>query len=88
MSLVHASTVIRTLPFFKNEIIIKDWTGRELFKGPYTSPEVDKVLDANRCDCKDVESCKSCDGTGYSGDFEVHWLNENDSRNVYEHINY
>jgi len=87
MSLVHASTVIQGLP-----IVIKDWTGRELFKGPCTSPEVDKVLDANRCKAclifENQDHCIWCDDTGYSGDFEVYWLNENDPRNVYEHINY
>jgi len=74
----------------KNIIIVKDWTGKELFKGHYKDKQVDVVLDANRCECDDEhrETCKKCDDTGYSGDFSVEWENENDSRNVYEYINY
>ena len=70
------------------QILIKCWTGRELFKGSVQDPKVDQVLDANRCKCANVDSCKLCDGIGYSGDFEVNWINENDTRNVYEFINY
>lgn len=82
----------------KDIIIIKDWTGRELFKGHYKNSKVDEVLRANRCPCRDLElsgvqlddneECEQCNGTGYETDFEVHWLNENDKRNVYEFINY
>ena len=70
-------------------IKITDWTGRVLFEGSYKDPKVDQVLDANRCTskvCNDI--CQWCDGSGYSGDFEVNWLNQNDTRNVYEFINY
>lgn len=94
MGLTSARTIVNNLKLLRSpqaqgdEITITCWTGKVLFKGPCTSPEVDAVLDANRCDCKEVESCKSCDGTGYKGDFEVYWLNENDTRNVYEFINY
>ena len=70
------------------QILIKCWTGRELFKGSYKDPKVDQVLDANRCQCGGVDECKACDNTGYIGDFEVNWVNENDKRNVYEFINY
>lgn len=75
-----------------NNIIIKDWAGNELFKGPYTSSEVDKVLSDNRCSCY-YESdehifCQGCDDTGYEADFEVYWMDENRKDNVYEFINY
>lgn len=70
----------------KNAIIIQDWAGNILFEGNCKSKQVDKVLDANRCNCN--SECKQCDGTGYKGDFEVRWQNENDTRNVYEFINY
>lgn len=72
----------------KNNIIIQDWTGKILYKGSYKSKQVNKVLDANRCDCKDT--CDKCDGTGYKGDFEVMWENEelHENDNVYEFINY
>lgn len=69
-----------------NKIIIKDWTGRILFAGNYKDKLVDKVLDANRCTC--LEGCKECDDTGYRGDFEVYWQDENRKDNVYEFINY
>lgn len=74
----------------KKTIIITDWTGSVLFKGPYDSKEVDKVLDANRCStCVGSGSpCRECDGTGYSGDFEVTWADETNDENVYEYINY
>ena len=70
----------------KNEIIIQDWTGKILFQGNYKDKTVDKVLDANRCKCG--SGCKSCDESGYSGDFEVYWTDGRDARNVYEFINY
>lgn len=70
----------------KNIIIIQDWAGNILFEGNYKSKKVDAVLDANRCNCE--SGCSKCDGTGYKGDFEVYWENENDTRNVYEYINY
>lgn len=69
-----------------DEIIIRDWTGRVLFRGNFKSKEVDIVLDTNRCDCAD--GCSKCDGTGYKGDFDVNWVDESDERNVYEYINY
>lgn len=70
----------------KNKIIIQDWAGNVLYKGHYKSNKVDKVLDTNRCSCG--SECKECNDTGYSGDFEVYWMDENDKRNVYEFINY
>lgn len=70
----------------KNAIVIQDWAGNILFTGSHTDKKVDLVLEANRCKC--AAECKACDGTGYSGDFEVYWKNENDTRNVYEFINY
>jgi len=70
-------------------ILITDWTGRELFQGRYDDKEVDLVLDANRCStCVSSPVCKECDGTGYSGDFEVSWQDENNAENVYAYINY
>lgn len=86
-------------------IRIDCWSGKNLFIGEYDSKEVDKVLDANRCStCKGngvhyieevyskfdhEEECINCDGTGYSGDFEVSWIDEsNNDLNVYEYINY
>lgn len=94
MSLINARTIIKSIPLQRvsqaqgDEITITCWTGKVLFKGPHTSPMVDAVLDANRCYCKDRDNCKFCDQTGYLGDFEVNWTNENDKRNVYEFINY
>ena len=94
MSLIQAKIIISDMTFNRlsqahgDTIVITDWTGRELFKGSAQDPKVDQVLDANRCKCANVDSCKLCDGTGYSGDFEVNWINENDTRNVYEFINY
>ena len=94
MSLIQAKIIIGNMTFNRlsqthgDTIVITDWTGRELFKGSYKDPKVDQVLDANRCKCADVESCEFCNSTGYSGDFEVNWLNQNDKRNVYEFINY
>lgn len=75
----------------KNWIVIEDWAGNILYHGPYNHKDVDEVLDANRCKaCNDdtQDECKTCDGTGYSGDFEVMWEDEEDTRNVYECINY
>ena len=73
-------------------IRIYDWANNDLYIGPYDDNEVDRVLDANRCStCVDSPVCKECDGTGYSGDFEVRWIdeqNDNDNLNVYEYINY
>lgn len=73
-----------------NNIIIQDWAGNILFKGDYRDKEVDHVLEANQCRCydSDGEYCSSCDGTGYIGDFEVYWQDENRRDNVYEFINY
>jgi hypothetical protein len=87
---------------FKNKYInITDWAGNNLLNAPYDSKEVDRVLDMNRCSCesgvtyelKEFPSgseCKICDGTGYSGDFEITWEDESDKDdcNVYEYINY
>lgn len=77
---------------FKNKYIkIIDWAGNELYHGPYDSNEVDAVLDANRCStCVASPVCRECNGTGYSGDFEVIWEDESDKDdcNVYEYINY
>lgn len=79
----------KTLNHTKDWIKIVDWTGRVLFQGHYEDKQVDKVLKANRCKCwAKKEPCSKCNETGYSGDFEVSWMNENDSRNVYEYINY
>lgn len=71
------------------------WTGKILYQGPYSSPEVDVVLNANRCllchDMKDsdkTQECPRCDGTGYSGDFSVEWEDSSIDDNVYEAINY
>jgi hypothetical protein len=36
----------------KDQIKIIDWAGRILFEGHYNSKQVDKVLEANYCDCK------------------------------------
>ena len=75
-------------------IRIDDWAGNLLFIGPYDDKEVDKVLAANRCNqCGNYAEgkCAYCDGTGYSGDFEVSWIdsdNDANDMNVYEYINY
>jgi len=83
------------MSFNDKTIRIDDWACNLLFIGPYDDPEVDMVLDANRCkacdpDDESKESCKDCDGTGYSGDIEVSWVDESDKRdcNVYEYIYY
>lgn len=83
----------------KNQIEIIDWAGNELFKGHYKSSKVDAVLKANKCPfCRDFKpffgavdnpaECNACDNTGYEGDFDVYWLDKDETRNVYEHINY
>lgn len=75
----------------KNHITITDWAGNVLYEGHYKRKAVDEVLDANRCKaCNDDtrDDCKECDGTGYSGDFEINWADEADERNVYEFVNY
>lgn len=75
---------------FKDKTIrIEDWTHNLLYIGPYDDHEqVDKILDANRCNCED--GCKNCDYIGYIGDFEVSWVDESDKKycNVYEYIGY
>ena len=87
------------MSFKDKSIEIIDWTGKVLFIGDYDSPLVDEVLKANRCECYENEptdkngtdaDCKKCDDTGYSGDFEVNWVNESDKNNhsVYDYINY
>ena len=80
------------MSFINKDILIDDWCCNQLYLGPYDDSEVDKVLDANRCDCSDEnrEKCNKCDGTGYSGDIEVAWVDESDKDdcNVYEYINY
>jgi hypothetical protein len=81
-------------------IRIDDWTGKTLFIGDYDDEKVDEVLQANRCrDCEhgynydekieeDVE-CANCNATGYSGDFTISWIDEeNNDLNIYEYINY
>lgn len=88
---------------FKNKYIkIIDWAGNELLNAEYDSPEVDKILNANRCalcdagrvydyeNDKDLGDCTSCDSSGYTGDFEILWEDESDKDdcNVYEYINY
>jgi len=75
----------------KDQIIIKDWAGNILFEGNYKDKQVDQVLEANRCQHCQIdgyEVCEVCEGTGYWGEFEVYWKDENDERNVYECINY
>lgn len=75
-------------------IQITDWMSNLLYEGEYDDPQVDVILDANRCDCNDNEreNCVKCDGTGYVGEFSVEWCDENGkddiTENVYECINY
>ncbi len=69
-----------------NNIRIIDWAGNVLYAGDYRDPEVDVVLDANRCNC-DGDGCEKCDSTGYAGDFSIEWEVEQE-RNVYEFVNY
>lgn len=69
-------------------IRIDCWSGTLLYIGEYDSPEVDKILNANRCVCEG-DNCTLCDNTGYLGDFTVSWIDsDNDDMNVYEYINY
>ena len=72
----------------KNNIIIQDWAGNILFQGDYKNTKVDLILDNNRCGCDSNPECAKCEGTGYEGDLEIYWQNENDKRNVYEYVNY
>ena len=66
----------------RDDIIIQDWAGNVLFEGDLNSPQVDAVLDANRCTVKHNDS-------GYTADFEVYWKDSTrSSENVYEFINY
>lgn len=73
-------------------IRIDDWAGNLLFIGEYDRPEVEAVLKANRCNCYyEDDFCGKCGFTGYIGDFEVRWIDEQndlDGMNVYEYINY
>ena len=66
------------------------WTGKILYQGPHNSPEVDTVLDANRCACvaDRQNECAVCNESGYSGDFHVEWEDSSIDENVYEAINY
>lgn len=81
----------------RDNIIIKDWTGNVLFEGNYNSKKIDKVLNANKCKCKQCKAyrkgkgddyCSNSESTGYSGDFSITWIDENRNDNVYEFINY
>jgi len=73
----------------KDHIKIVDWAGNILYQGHYKKKEVDKVLDANRCDrCGKSDGCVYCDDTGYIGDFSIYWVDENRNDNVYEFIYY
>jgi hypothetical protein len=78
------------MSFRDKDIQIEDWAGNQLFIGPYDSKDVDIVLDANRCKCDADEECKTCNGSGYTGDFEIFWIDESDKDgcNVYEYIDY
>ena len=82
---------------------IDDWANNTLVINAYDSKEVDDVLNANRCDLcdsgtvyssengEDLGDCTKCDGSGYSGDFKISWIDEaNDEAglNVYEYVNY
>ena len=83
------------MSFRDKSIKIVCWTGKDLFIGPYDDPQVDTILEANRCphcieDRESCDSCDSCDSTGYIGDFEIYWIDESDKENcnIYEYINY
>jgi len=78
------------MSFINKDIIIEDWTGVQLYFGPYDDKEVDRVLDANRCSTcvGGGYPCRECDSTGYSGDFEIMWVDDSNEENVYEYINY
>lgn len=82
-----------------NNIIIKDWAGNILYEGDKDHPNVDKVLEANRCwvDHDNLPQprtlgrsvdCTACNDTGYATDFEVYWQDASRKDNVYEFINY
>lgn len=88
---------------FKNKYInIIDWAGNVLLNAEFDDPKVDEVLNVNRCNLCDsgtvynpetLESmgdCSKCDGSGYWGDFEIHWEDKTDKDgcNVYEYVNY
>lgn len=66
------------------------WTGKILYQGHYSSPEVDTVLDANRCACvaDRQNDCAVCNESGYSGDFHVEWEDSSIDENAYKAINY
>lgn len=55
----------------KDHIVIEDWTGKILFEGPCDDPKVLKIMQLNEAPNDDIF---------------VFWLNENDTRNVYEFI--
>jgi hypothetical protein len=76
-----------------DNIKIVHWTGRILFHGDCDNPEVEYVLDANRCQtCKDFAAldsdCPACDGSGYNSYLYIEWENVLDDRNVYEWVHY
>jgi hypothetical protein len=76
-----------------NNIKMVDWTGKILFEGSYKSKKVDEVLLANKCEKCEVYNenehpCPHCNDTGYTGDFEVVWIDEDRTDNVYGFINY
>lgn len=80
-----------------NNIIVKDWIGNVLYEGNYNSPKVGQVFRANYCKCKQCKAyrkgkgddyCSDSEYTGYIGEFEIFWSDENRTDNVYEFINY
>lgn len=75
-----------------NNIEMIDWAGNVLFEGDYKDPQVDKVLEANRCHCEpqyaDNDDCPKCDGSGYWGDFTVWWQDKDRQDSVFDFINY
>ncbi|GAB1376865.1 hypothetical protein MASR1M48_17170 [Lactococcus petauri] len=78
-----------------DRITIKDWAGNVLFEGDFKDEGVDKVLNANRCllcgdmtDQQKQQECPKCEDTGYTGDFNVAWVDKARTDNVYEFINY
>src|SRR5690606_1538948 len=74
-----------------NHIEIMDWAGNRMFEGHYLDPEVDKILEANKCKAKGCGGgtvCDKCNDTGYTSDFEVYWQDETRECNVYEFIHY
>lgn len=60
----------------KDKIIIKDWIGRVLFEGHYNDSDVLRIMELNK------------DEDGLLEDISVYWLDENDKRNVWEHIDF